>query len=198
MGGGRKDGRPRRLRAVSRGGAQGVRVFGLHPLDAAVLLGYAVVILWIGKRVGERTSDRDEFFLAGRRLGGFYQFFLNFGTSTNADQAVAVSREIYRAGIGGMWIQYLVLFITPFYWFQTLLFRRVRLTTIGEYFTERFQSPLLGGAFAIFILLVSIVGGGAGFMVAGKTFMAVTAEGRSGVDHRRARAGGRVFASSEN
>ena len=163
-----------------------MRVFGLHPLDAAVLLGYAVVILWIGKRVGERTSDRDEFFLAGRRLGGFYQFFLNFGTSTNADQAVAVSREIYRAGIGGMWIQYLVLFITPFYWFQTLLFRRVRLTTIGEYFTERFQSPLLGGAFAIFILLVSIVGGGAGFMVAGKTFMAVTpkAEAEWTIDER--------------
>ena len=149
-------------------------IFGLHPIDAAVLLGYVGVILWIGYRVGARTRDRGEFYLAGRRLGGFYQFFLNFGTSTNADQAVAVSREIYRQGIGGMWIQYLVLFITPFYWFQTLLFRRVRLTTIGDFFTERFQSPFLGGAFAIFILLVSIIGGGAGFMVAGKTFMAVT------------------------
>ena len=149
-------------------------IFGLHPIDAAVLLGYVGVILWIGYRVGARTRDRGEFFLAGRRLGGFYQFFLNFGTSTNADQAVAVSREIYRQGIGGMWIQYLVLFITPFYWFQVLFFRRVRLTTIGDFFTERFQSPFLGGAFAIFILLVSIIGGGAGFMVAGKTFMAVT------------------------
>ncbi len=161
-------------------------VLGLHPLDAAILLGYVAVILWIGKRVGARTGDRGEFFLAGRRLGGFYQFFLNFGTSTNADQAVAVSREIYRQGIGGMWIQYLVLFITPFYWFQTLLFRRVRLTTIGDYFTERFQSRLLGGAFAIFILFVSIIGGGAGFMVAGKTFMAVTpkAEAEWTVDER--------------
>ena len=149
-------------------------ILGLHPLDVAVLLGYVGVILWIGHRVGAQTSDRGEFFLAGRRLGGFYQFFLNVGTSTTADQAVAVSREIYRQGIGGMWIQYLVLFITPFYWFQTLLFRRVRLTTIGDFFTERFQSPFLGGAFAVFILFVSIIGGGAGFMVAGKTFMAVT------------------------
>ena len=161
-------------------------IFGLHPIDAAVLLGYVGVILWIGYRVSARTRDRGEFYLAGRRLGGFYQFFLNFGTSTNADQAVAVSREIYRQGIGGMWIQYLVLFITPFYWFQTLLFRRVRLTTIGDFFTERFQSPFLGGAFAIFILLVSIIGGGAGFMVAGKTFMAVTpkAEVEWSVDER--------------
>ena len=149
-------------------------LLGLHPLDVAILLGYLIVIIWIGKRVGAQTRDRAEFFLAGRRLGKFYQFFLNFGTSTNADQAVAVSREIYRQGIGGMWIQFLVLFITPFYWFQTLFFRRVRLTTIGDYFTERFQSPFLGGSFAVFILLVSIIGGGAGFMVAGKTFMAVT------------------------
>ncbi|HBO89572.1 MAG TPA: transporter, partial [Acidobacteria bacterium] len=102
-------------------------LLGLHPLDVAILLGYLIVIIWIGKRVGAQTRDRAEFFLAGRRLGKFYQFFLNFGTSTNADQAVAVSREIYRQGIGGMWIQFLVLFITPFYWFQTLFFRRVRL-----------------------------------------------------------------------
>ena len=59
------------------------------------------------------------------------------------DQAVAVSREVYRQGIGGMWIQSLVLFLTPFYWFTVLLFRRVRLTTMGDYFAERFQSRFL-------------------------------------------------------
>ncbi len=149
-------------------------ILGLHPLDALIILLYLGIILWIGKRTAERTHDTADFFLAGRKLGRFYQFFLNFGTSTNADQAVAVSREIYRQGIGGMWIQFLVLFITPFYWFSTLFFRRVRLTTIGDYFTERFRSPFLGAAFAVFILLVSIVGGGVGFMVAGKTFMALT------------------------
>lgn len=149
-------------------------IIGLHPLDVLIVIAYLAIMLWIGKRTADRTHDTADFFLAGRSLGRFYQFFLNFGTSTNADQAVAVSREIYRQGIGGMWIQYLVLFITPFYWFSTLFFRRVRLTTIGDYFTERFRSPFLGGAFALFILLVSIVGGGVGFMVAGKTFMALT------------------------
>ena len=88
--------------------------------------------------------------MAGRKLGKFYQFFLNFGCSTNADQAVAVSREIYRQGIGGMWIQYLVLFLTPFSWFSTFFFRRIRLTTIGDYFTERFKSKSLGGSYAVF------------------------------------------------
>ncbi|MBT7615687.1 MAG: sodium:solute symporter family protein, partial [Calditrichaeota bacterium] len=149
-------------------------IWGMHILDLCIIILYVVVILWLGKRVASRTHDTEEFFLAGRKLGKFYQFFLNFGCSTNADQAVAVSREIYRQGIGGMWIQFLVLFLTPFYWFTTLLFRRVRLTTIGDYYTERFRSPFLGGSYAVFILLLSILGGGVGYMVAAKTMMAMT------------------------
>ncbi len=149
-------------------------IWGLHIIDFGIVLFYVALILWIGKRAGEKTKDTGDFFLAGRKLGKFYQFFLNFGCSTNADQAVAVSREIYRTGIGGMWIQYLVLFLTPFYWFSVFFFRRIRLTTIGDYFTERFNSKSLGASYAIFILLMSILGGGIGYMVAAKTMMAMT------------------------
>jgi len=148
--------------------------YGLHVLDVGVIALYVVVILWVGRRVGRDTKNTEDFYIAGRRLGRFYQFFLNFGNSTNADQAVAVSREIYRQGIGGMWIQYLVLFLTPFYWISTFLFRRCRLITIGDYFTERFRSPFLGGAFAVFTLALAFIGGGVSYMVAGKTMMALT------------------------
>lgn len=151
-----------------------MHIFGLHILDIILIVIYIGVILWLGRWAGRRTKDTGDFFLAGRKLGKTYQFFLNFGNSTNADQAVAVSREIYRQGIGGMWIQYLVLFLTPFYWFSTFFFRRVRLTTIGDYFTERFKSKPLGGSYAVFILLLSILGGGVGYMVAAKTMMAMT------------------------
>jgi SSS family solute:Na+ symporter len=149
-------------------------IWGLHIIDVTVILFYILVILWLGKRAGERTKDTGEFYLAGRKLGKFYQFFLNFGCSTNAEQAVAVSREIYRQGIGGMWIQFLMLFVTPFYWFTCLFFRRVRLTTIGDFFTERFKSPFLGGSYAVFILLLSLLGGAIGYMAAAKTMMAMT------------------------
>ncbi|MFO7724528.1 MAG: hypothetical protein R6V45_03180 [Oceanipulchritudo sp.] len=149
-------------------------IFGLHILDVIVLLLYLVIILWLGKKAGEATLDTEDYFLAGRSLGKFFQFFLNFGASTNADQAVAVTRETYRQGVGGMWIQFLVLFITPFYWFSALLFRRCRLTTVGDFFTERFQSRLLGGSYAAFTLVMAFIGGGVGYMVAGKTMMALT------------------------
>ncbi len=149
-------------------------LFGLHILDLIIILVFIAVMLWIGKQQEKKNKNTDDFFLAGRKLGKAYQFFLNFGTSTNADQAVAVSREVYRQGIGGMWIQFLVLFLTPFYWFSTFFFRRVRLTTIGDYFTERFHSKFLGGSYAVFTLLMALLGGGVGYMVAAKTMVAMT------------------------
>jgi SSS family solute:Na+ symporter len=149
-------------------------IVGLDVLDFAIVVAFVLFVLWLGWRASRRTKTTEDFYVAGRRLGKFYQFFLNLGTSTNADQAIIVSREVYRQGIGGMWIQYLVLFLTPFYWFTTAFFRRVRLVTIGDFFTERFKSRFLGAAFAVFTLFMAFLGNGVGYMVAAKTMMALT------------------------
>jgi SSS family solute:Na+ symporter len=151
-----------------------VTIFGLHWIDFTIVLAYIAFVLWLGERARRRMKTSEDFFIAGRKIGKVYQFFLNLGTSTSPDQAVVVSREIYRQGIGGMWIQYLVLFLTPFYWFTTFWFRRVRLLTIGDYFEERFRSRFLGAAFAAFSLVMAVIGIGVGYMVAAKTMMALT------------------------
>ncbi len=152
-----------------------MQIWGLHPVDLGMIAIYLAVMIYLGRRTAGESKTLDDFFLAGRKLGKAYQFFLNFGCSTHADQAVAVSREVYRQGIGGMWIQSLVLFLTPFYWFTVLLFRRVRLTTIGDFFAERFQSNFLAASYAIFTLVMSaFIGGGIGYLVAGKTMVAMT------------------------
>jgi SSS family solute:Na+ symporter len=149
-------------------------ILGLHWIDVSIILIYLLGMLAMGRWAQRRNKTAGDFYLAGRKLGKFTQFFLNFGTSTNADQAVAVTREIYRQGIGGMWIQYLVLFLTPFYWFTTAFMRRSRLVTLGDFFTERFRSEFLGAAFAVFTLIMAFVGGGVSYMVAGKMFQALT------------------------
>jgi len=151
-----------------------VQIFGLHWLDFSIVIIYLAGMLVLGKWASRRTKSEGDFYMAGRRLGKFYQFFLNFGASTNADQAVAVSREIYRQGIGGMWIQYLVLFLTPFYWFTTAFMRRSRLITLGDFYADRFKSKFLGAAFAVFTLVMALIGGGVSYMVAGKTIQALT------------------------
>lgn len=163
-------------------------LFGLHLLDVAIIGVYVLAILWIGQWVGRRMKSQTDFYLAGRKLGKLYQFFLNFGHSTDANQAVGVSREIYRQGLGGMWIQFLVLFLTPFYWFTTSLFRRSRLITTGDLLDERFDSKFLGGAFAAFTLVMALIGGGAAYMVAGKTMMALTPKAESEYTVEEARA----------
>lgn len=151
-----------------------MRFFGLHWLDAGLIILYFLLIFAIAVRINRRVRSTGEFFLAGRRMGRFYQFFLNFGTSTDASQAAGLTREIYRQGIAGMWIQYVVLFLTPFYWFTALLFRRVRLTTIGDFFHERYHSAGLAAAFALFMILMNTIGGAMGLIVSAKTFMALT------------------------
>jgi SSS family solute:Na+ symporter len=164
-----------------------VTIFGLHWIDFLIVIGYVVFVLWLGDRARRRMKTCEDFFIAGRKIGKTYQFFLNLGTSTSPDQAVVVSREIYRQGIGGMWIQYLVLFLTPFYWFTTFWFRRVRLVTIGDYFEERFRSRFLASAFAVFSLVMAVIGIGVGYMVAAKTMMALTpkSEAHYSMEERR-------------
>jgi SSS family solute:Na+ symporter len=149
-------------------------ILGINIFDLLIVILFFVVLIWIGARTSKESKNTQDFFLAGRKLNKMYQFFLNFGCSTHADQTVAVTREIYRQGIGGMWIQFLVLFLTPFYWFTTFFFRRVRLVTIGDYFAERFRSKFLGSAYAVFFVLMSVLGGGIGYIVAAKTVMAMT------------------------
>ncbi len=151
-----------------------MEILGLHLVDVTIIIAYFIAMIWIGKRLRDRMDNTEEYFLAGRKMGKMYQFFLNFGASTDASQAAAVSREIYRQGIAGMWIQYIVLFLTPFYWFTTMLFRRSRLMTIGDFFTERFESRSLGAAFAVFTIVTSLIGSAVGYMVAAKTFIALT------------------------
>ena len=56
-----------------------------------------------------------------------------------------------------------------------MFFRRVRLTTIGDFYAERFQSRFLAAAYAVFTLALSaFIGGGIGMIVAGKTMVAMT------------------------
>jgi solute:Na+ symporter, SSS family len=149
-------------------------IWGINIIDLLIVVVFLVILIWIGARTKKDNNSTQDFFLAGRKLNKMYQFFLNFGCSTHADQTVAVTREIYRQGIGGMWIQFLVLFLTPFYWFTTFFFRRVRLVTIGDYFAERLRSKFLGAAYAVFFVMMSVLGGGVGYIVAAKTVMAMT------------------------
>jgi len=146
---------------------------GLHVVDWFVILVYFFGMIYIGKWASRKIKNTRDFYQGGRSFGKVLFAFLNFGTITSADQATGVSREIYRQGLSGLWFQNLVLFITPFYWFSSILQRRTRYIGPGDIYLHRFESRFLAGLLAIYILLMAIYGGSMGFLLTGKTMKAL-------------------------
>lgn len=130
---------------------------GINPLDALILVIYLVVIIWLGKRAAASARNQEGFFLAGRKLGKVYQFFLNFGNATDANGAVSTASLVYQQGVSGVWLSFQTVFMNPYYWFMNLWFRRARLVTTADLFEDRFASRGLGSFYALFQIGFAII-----------------------------------------
>ena len=113
---------------------------GIHVIDLLVVAAYLGTILYLGKRSLSHSHSEEGYFLAGRKLGKLYQFFLNFGNATDANGAVSTATLVYQQGASGVWLAFQTIFMNPYYWFMNMWFRRVRLVTVAELFEERLSS----------------------------------------------------------
>lgn len=129
----------------------------LHLVDLLIILGYLAVVTYIGRRASSAASSEEGFFLAGRKLGKLYQFFLNFGNATDANGAVSTSSLVYQKGVSGVWLSLQTLFMNPYYWFMNPWFRRVRLVTVADLFEDRFGSRALARFYAIFQIIATVI-----------------------------------------
>src|SRR5690606_3096863 len=122
----------------------------------------------------------------GRSLGKWFQFFLSFGNMTDPGQATTTSSSVYKQGAGGTWLALITLFLTPYYWFSNVWFRRVRLTTMADLFEDRFGRRFLATLYAISTILMAVVGIAGGNVVALKTLqpMMVKEEARWSVEEQ--------------
>ena len=137
---------------------QPLMIFGsLHPLDLLIIVAYLVAVVWIGKRAAKATANEEGFFLAGRKLGKLYQFFLNFGNATEPQGAVSTASFVYQQGAPGSWLSFQTVFMNPYFWFMNVWFRRVRLTTLSDLFEDRFASKGLSMFYALFQIVVACV-----------------------------------------
>jgi SSS family solute:Na+ symporter len=123
---------------------------GLQTLDYIIIALYLVTVVALGKLGSKHTGNQEGFFLADRKLGKLYQFLLNFGNSTDSNGAVSSASLVYQQGVSGVWLGFQMIFLNPYYWFMNLWFRRVRLVTTADLFTERLGSRGLGGFYALF------------------------------------------------
>ncbi len=123
---------------------------GIHLIDLVIIAAYLGGILYLGKRSSHTTGSEEGFFLAGRKLGKLYQFFLNFGNATDANGAVSTATLVYQQGASGVWLAFQTIFMNPYYWFMNVWFRRVRLVTVAELFEERLSSHNLSKIYALY------------------------------------------------
>ncbi len=134
-----------------------MRLGSLHLVDLLIILGYLALVVYIGRRAAAAAASEEGFFLAGRKLGKLYQFFLNFGNATDANGAVSTASLVYQKGASGVWLSLQTLFMNPYYWFMNPWFRRVRLITVADLFEDRFGSRALARFYAIFQIFATVI-----------------------------------------
>ncbi len=120
-------------------------------LDWVVTIFYLVAIAAIGVMAGRRVKDTDSYFLGKRSFNKWLMIGQAFGTGTHAEMPVSLAGAVYTIGVSGIWYQWKNLFATPFYWLFAPMFRRMRRTTTGEIFEDRY-GPWLGAIYTVFAL----------------------------------------------
>ena len=83
----------------------------LSIIDGLIVLFYFVAVLGIGIYARKFSQTQEGFFLGQRRFGKLLSIFLAFGSGTNSDSAIATSRETFRQGLSGIWINFLYLYL---------------------------------------------------------------------------------------
>ncbi len=71
-------------------------VLGLYPLDAAIVAISLLVVLMIGFLASRGVKHESDFFVSGRSMGAWLQFFLNFGQATDSNGAPTIATEVYH------------------------------------------------------------------------------------------------------
>ncbi|WP_166830767.1 sodium:solute symporter family protein [Thalassoroseus pseudoceratinae] len=146
---------------------------GLEWADWIVLAAYFLLILAVGLWSIRKVKDMADFFMGGRRFGPVFMMFFAFGSGTSSDQAVGVIAGTWRAGLAGIWWQFLWLWATPFYWIIAPVMRRMRALTTADYFEHRFGSST-ALLYSIYGIIMSIVFIASYVYAAGKMVTALT------------------------
>lgn len=130
-----------------------MEILGLHPAIWIVLTVYFAAMLLMGWVARKRIHDQNSYLLGNRAFGVWYMIMHAFGAGTNpGDVAGTVSRSVGR-GASGIWVSWMWLFGTPFYWIIAPIVRRLRAVTMADYFEQRY-----GGYSSVLYVLLATVG----------------------------------------
>jgi Na+/proline symporter len=128
-------------------------MLGLHYAIWIVLVLYFVGMLLMGWWSKRGTHSQEGYLLGNRQFGVPMMIMHAFGAGTHPGNVAGVMSEATVSGASGIWVSWMWLFGTPFYWLIAPIIRRMRCLTMADYFQQRF-----GKAASILYIIVAAVG----------------------------------------
>ncbi len=130
-----------------------MQLLGLHYAIWIVLVLYFIGMLLMGWWSKRGTASQEGYLLGNRRFGSFSMVMHAFGAGTHPGNAAGVVTATVKTGASGVWISWMWLFGTPFYWIIAPVVRRMRYLTMADFYEKRF-----GKAASILYIIVASAG----------------------------------------
>ncbi|UCD51299.1 MAG: sodium:solute symporter family protein [Phycisphaerales bacterium] len=114
-------------------------LLGLDITIWVVLLVYLLGMLALGWWSKRGAHSQEGYLLGNRRFGSFMMVMHSFGAGTHPGAPAGVISKTVSAGASGIWVSWVWMFGTPFYWLVAPVIRRMRYLTMADYFERRFS-----------------------------------------------------------
>ena len=113
-------------------------LLGLEYVIWIILVAYFAGMLLLGWWSRRRAASQEGYLLGDRRFGVWMMIMHAFGAGTNPGDAAGVVSKTAATGASGIWVSWMWMFGTPFYWLIAPVIRRLRCLTMADFFQQRF------------------------------------------------------------
>ncbi len=126
---------------------------GLHYAIWIVLILYFAGMLLMGWWSKRSIRNQEGYLLGNRQFGVPMMVMHAFGAGTHPGNVAGVMSQGVVSGASGIWVSWMWLFGTPFYWIIAPIIRRMRCLTMADFFRERF-----GSSASVLYIIVAAMG----------------------------------------
>ena len=127
--------------------------FGLRLEIWIVVVLYFLGMLALGWWSRRSARGQEGYLLGNRRFGSFMMVMHSFGAGTHPGAPAGVISKTVSSGAAGIWVSWIWIFATPFYWIIAPVVRRMRYLTMADYYEQRF-----GRAASVLYVVMAMVG----------------------------------------
>jgi Na+/proline symporter len=130
-----------------------MEILGLHYAIWIVLALYFAGMLLMGWWSKRGIHNQEGYLLGNRQFGSLMMVMHAFGAGTHPGNVAGVMSQAVVSGVSSIWVSWMWLFGTPFYWIIAPVIRRMRCLTMADFFRQRF-----GKAASVLYIIVAAVG----------------------------------------